>query len=376
VDIMLQLCESPVEPGRYYGIHCPEFGTHAAGQIVSLHAPPGRNADHIRPVFHTHPETAAHIEVGEPLPHGHVGMFRDPVMLSDGTLLASHSSSPYTDAATVSNPPAPAPFVLSSRYDFAIRIMVEGDEGFLVPGPRLVPPIVKNVTYWDNSYYRQVAYNGPMWELQAVEVYTRPAPPEHVEEIPAIEQAVLEDELRGPEGVAELKQYLEENGLALVVSRDVTVRADEQQDFNLKVAWSDHQSAEHGSTPKEIAYMQFFEGKQLRGYTRPGRRVLARPMDSVENPSDPNAPEGAVRLGDDGSMAAFVPAGRALSWQSTEADGTPVVRERYWLTFGKGEIRTCGNCHGINTTDVFGRTPPTNEPEALRTLLQWWIANK
>ncbi len=377
VDIMLQLCESPVEPGRYYGVHCPEFGTHAAGQIVSLYAPPGRNADVIKPVFHTHPETASYVGDNETAPPEHVGMFRDPVALADGTLWVSHSSSSKADDQTVNNPPYPAPFEYSSRYNFAIRQLVPGTGGYLVPGARLVPPIVKSVSYFDSGMYRTVTYNGAMWELQAVEVRTHAAPPnEPIEEVPAIEQAVLEEELGGSAGVAELKEYLEENSLALIVSRDVTMRADEQQDINLKVAWSDHVSAEEGSTPKEIGYMQFFEGKQLRGYTRPGRRVLARPMDSFDNPTDAGAPESSVRLGDDGSMAAFVPAGRALSWQTTEADGTPAVRERYWLTFKAGEIRTCNNCHGINTSDVFGRPTPTNEPEALRSLLQWWLANE
>lgn len=371
-DILLQLCEDPTEPGTYFAIHCPEFGTHAAGQIVSLVAPPNRNADDIRPTFLTHPATAGYVQDEQPAPPGHVGMFRDPVALSDGTLWASHSASPYADRPTITNPPGPAPFTLSSRYDFAIRKLVPGDDGYLVPGPRLVSPIVESVTYFDNNSYRTVVYEGPMWELQAVEVRPQAVPPLHTEALPAIEQGVLEDELGGPAGVAALETYLKANELALVVSRDVTVRADRQQDFNLKVAWSGHQSAEEGVTPKEIGFLQFFEGHQLRGYDRAGRRVLARPMNPALNPALPGAPEGAVRIGDDGSMAAFVPAGRALSWQTTEADGTPAVRERYWLTFKAGEIRACTNCHGLNRADVFGRPTPANEPQALRTLLQWW----
>ena len=369
IDIMLQLCESPTEPGTYYGTHCPEFGTHAAGQIVSLVAPPGANADTIARRFHTHPETASYYEDDETAPAEHIGMFRDPVALSDGTLWASHSTSTKADRPTVDNEPSPAPFILSSRYNFAIRKLVQGDGAYLVSGARLMDPIVKSITYFDNDRYRTVTYNGPMWELQAIEVRVHAAPPAPVEELPAIEQGVLEDEL-GTSGIAQLRAYLEANNLALIVSRDVTVRADKQQDYNLKVAWSDHESVEENETPKEIGYMQFFEGKQLRGYTRPGRRILARLMDSVTNPSDIGAPQSSVRIGDDGSMAAFVPAGRALSWQTTEADGTPAVRERYWLTFKAGEIRACTNCHGINTTDVFDRPPPTNEPQALRTLLQ------
>jgi hypothetical protein len=120
--------------------------------------------------------------------------------------------------------------------------------------------------------------------------------------------------------------------------------------------------------------MQFFEGQQLRGYRWDGRRILARPMDETLNPFDASAPEGSVRLGDDGSMAAFVPARRALTWQTTEADGTPAVRERYWLTFQPGEIRSCTNCHGLNKQDVFGGPTPTNPPQALADLMAWWLA--
>jgi hypothetical protein len=376
LDIYLQICESPTEPGKYFGVHCPEFGTHAAGQIVALVAPPGKNADTIDPIFLTHPETASYVEDGDPVPSGHVGMFRDPVAMSDATLWASHSTSVRQERPTVENDPYPAPFTLSSRYDFAMKKLVPGNGGYLVPGQRLVDPIVKSISYFDNNMYRTVLYSGALWELQAVEVRVYSAPPAPVEELPAIEQAVLNEELNGAQGIAALKAYLESNNLALIVSRDVTARADKQQDYNLKIAWSDHVSAEVGETPKEIGYMQFFEGKQLRGYTYPGRRVLARPMDSATNPTDVGAPVASVRLGDDGSMAAFVPAGRALSWQTTEADGTPAVRERYWLTFNAGEIRLCTNCHGINTNDVLGRPIPTNSPQALRTLMQSWLSSQ
>ena len=73
-------------------------------------------------------------------------------------------------------------------------------------------------------------------------------------------------------------------------------------------------------------------------------------------------------------MAALVPAERALSWHLTNGAGTPVVRERYWLTFQPGEIRVCTSCHGLNSLDQSspGSTAPQNPPEALRSLLQWW----
>jgi hypothetical protein len=83
-------------------------------------------------------------------------------------------------------------------------------------------------------------------------------------------------------------------------------------------------------------------------------------------------PPGSVALAQDGSMAAFVPAGRALTWQTTTASGEPVVRERFWLTFKKGEIRVCTACHGVNRTDQAGNEEPTNPPQALTKLLNYW----
>jgi hypothetical protein len=81
-----------------------------------------------------------------------------------------------------------------------------------------------------------------------------------------------------------------------------------------------------------------------------------------------------VAIAADGSIAAFVPARRALSWQLTDANGVPVVRERYWLTMQPGEVRVCGSCHGVNTHDQAGEAPPTNPPLALRQLLTHWQA--
>ena len=74
-------------------------------------------------------------------------------------------------------------------------------------------------------------------------------------------------------------------------------------------------------------------------------------------------------------MAALVPARRALSWQLTDTNNTGVVRERYWITFQPGEIRTCASCHGLNTTDQANQPVPTNTPLALVSLLNYWKSN-
>ena len=132
----------------------------------------------------------------------------------------------------------------------------------------------------------------------------------------------------------------------------------------------------------DVSFLQFYQGDQIRGVgwtseaetPREGRRVLAQQMHdpAARNPAVAGAPAGGVRIATDGSMAAFVPARRALSWQMTAADGEPVVRERYWLTFQPGEIRTCTSCHGLNTRDQADRPTPQNKPEALRALIRHW----
>jgi hypothetical protein len=86
----------------------------------------------------------------------------------------------------------------------------------------------------------------------------------------------------------------------------------------------------------------------------------------------PGAPAGGVTVAADGSIAAFVPARRALTWQLTAPGGSGVVRERNWLSFQAGEIRVCENCHGINTASQTNEPKPTNPPEALRALLVRW----
>jgi hypothetical protein len=132
----------------------------------------------------------------------------------------------------------------------------------------------------------------------------------------------------------------------------------------------------------DVTHLQMFQGDLIRGLggaatPRPGRRALAQKMHdprAINPPLAPGSPAASVKLGNDGSLAALVPTERALTWHLTNGAGTPVVRERYWLTFQPGEIRVCTSCHGLNSLDQSnpGSGTPENAPEALRTLLQWW----
>jgi hypothetical protein len=149
------------------------------------------------------------------------------------------------------------------------------------------------------------------------------------------------------------------------------------------VTWGPTNSAGGVGNPKlyDVAHIQFLQADQRRGFTasttniQPGRRVLATPMHepAADNIVDTNGLSGSVKLADDGSFAALVPARRAVTHQLLGTNNESIVKERYWITYQPGEIRTCKNCHGINTADQTGTGgPPNNPPQALRDLLRYW----
>lgn len=366
LNIFIQPREDPLVAGRYLGTQCPEFGTHAAGQIVAINGAPGINPDNMLVEYLTHSDTAS---ASNSPSSNHIGLSRDPMRTSDGILIASHTTETRADTNTGSTA-APG-----SRYSFRIKSFVQGST-YYAPASNLTNGITKAVSYWNPDVL--VSYNGPLWEMQPVEVVARTRPAAtSVPQLQGPEQAVL-DSL----GIAitDLRQYLESNNLALVVSRNLTSRDrnDRQQPFNLKVAGGGVESIKTSGKIYEISDIQFFSGQLIRGYgsqssPSAGRRVLAQPLSLSEgNLSNSGAPQGSVRIASDGSMAAFVPAQRALTWQLVDPEGTPVVRERFWLTFQPGEVRVCASCHGVNTADQVGRAAPVNQPQALVDLLSTW----
>lgn len=365
IDNLFQIKEDPTQPGRYYGVDAPEFYTHAAGQVVRLDAPPGRSADSITVEYITHRDTAS----TTPSPN-HSGHYRDPLPLSDGTLVAVHT--PEQGEESGSGPP------LNSSYDFRLKRLQLAGNGFWEAGSPLTSGISKAIRYWSPDV--MVEYDGPLWELNPVEVRPRPRPTRLTVPLPLPEQSVFD---QVGVSVAEMQQFLRANNLALIVSRDVTTRddLDYQQPFNLRVWGTEHQTTGASGTLYDVGYLQLFQADQLRGWTgggdtaRDGRRVLARHLhDPAALDANPltTGPTAAFPIADDGSVAAFVPAQRALTWQLTDEAGQGVVRERYWVTFQPGEIRVCASCHGLNESDQAGNGAPTNEPQALYTLLEQW----
>ena len=358
------IMEDPANPGIFYGVDAPEFGTHTTGAIVKINGALGVNADDMRPMHVTDPSTAGAPEAGSPVGESD-GRYRNPVPLSDGSLIAVVNVDPRQESGNGTGPFG------NETYKLRLRHLVpkEGSEYFVYEAP-LTEGIVDKVTYFSNQQFEEVTYEGEMWELDPVEVVARPEPPAITFKVPKIEQTLIDQMMVSSGGMEGLRKYLADNGYALVISRNVTRRADDQQPYNLSIPGGASTVAE-GETPDEVDFVQFYQADQVRGYTghRDGRRPVPRPMHGA--PDGGEGPEGAYRLGKDGSFAALVPARRALSWQLTGADGTPVVRERYWVTFQPGEIRVCPNCHGLNRTDiVLGEGEPQNTPEALAPLLQ------
>ncbi|GMV28231.1 MAG: hypothetical protein AMXMBFR59_03560 [Rhodanobacteraceae bacterium] len=373
---VLQMREDPTTPGRYYGIDAPEFYTHASGQLIRIDAGPAVNPALIRATW-LNPRVNINFSpdyAPVPQPPEFTGRFRNPLPLSDGQLIAAHATQ-WREAGNDGTRVAPQP-----RYQFRLKRLVAAPGGHFVAAENLTPGITKSVSFWDPDY--EVSYSGPLWELSPVEVRARVAPPTTALQVRAPELAAFTAE---NVDVAAFRAYLRANGLALLVVRNATTRdaADRQQPFNLRVPGGVQTTASGGGQLYDIAHMQFFQGDQIRGIggmatPRPGRRVLAQTLHDkpalLANVPNAGGPPGSTAIASDGSVAAFVPAQRPLAWHSTSPGGTPVVRERYWISFAPGEIRACDGCHGVNQQNQAtpGAPAATNTPQALRQLLARW----
>ncbi len=365
---VMQLREDPLEPGSYFGTNAPEFFTHGAGQIVRIHGAPGLSAAQMTVDWITHPDTADFDPSPSP---NHSGMYRNPLPLGDGQWIVSHADTTQ-QAGNLGTQAHPVP-----RYRFLLAPLVQRGQ-YWRAGASLTGGLRKRVQYYDPNVL--VTYDGPLWELWPCEVAARAVPPQPGSTLDLPEQSVLDQK-----GVAlsQLQSYLRANDLALIISRNVTRRDsnDRQQPYNLRISGTATETLGDAGTLYDISHLQIFQADQLRGLTMggsapiPGRRVIAQPVHDGfgANPPDPAGPPGSVQLGSDGSMAALVPAKRALSWQLTDGAGTGVVRERYWITFQPGEVRTCAACHGLSSMDQTGASAPANPPEALGTLLQYLL---
>ena len=351
---LFHLREDPLNPGMYFAVSARESDSYTTDRLVKLQGSPVLPGGQMAIVA---------VTAGDPGDNLLQGRYRNPLPLSDGKLVASHT--------TTQRAPEPG----SRLQDLRLKLLLQdAKSGIYQAGPMLSPGIQKSVTWWSGEQQRQ--YSGVLWELEAVEVVARPRPEPPANPLEAPEQAVLAEE-RVSE--AALRDWLTRKNLALIVTRDQTSRdqADLQQPFNLQVPGGKKTVSNSAPNARvyDIAHFQIFQADLTRAYAgRAGRRAIAQPMPgkSTNNPANPAGPIGSVKIARDGSTAAFVPAGRALTWQSTDAKGIAIVRERNWITLQRGEIRTCASCHGVNSLNQAGALSPTNKSEALRELLRHW----
>ena len=377
----LEMREDPRTPGLFYGIDAPEFTTHAAGQLVSLTGATNLNAFYMQINYLTPRSTRDVPGSPDAVPPDYTGIYRNPLMTSDGYMIASHTADNIfeTYEATTNYPGTNYPY---SVFDFRLKFL-NFTNGFYIPGTPLTPGLTNSTIYYDSDEYQIVANTNVLWEFDPAEVVARPRPTPYSVPLAAPEIAAFK---AAQVDVGTFQNYLRTHDLALIVSRDVTTRdeADHQQPFNLQIPGSGHQTIGASGKIYDVAWLQLFQADQLRSLnygdtnnTGNGRRVLAQYLHdpAVDNLASVAAPLSSVPLGADGSQAAIVPAQRAMTWQLTDTNGVGIVRERYWLTFAPGEIRSCTSCHGINEKTQAANPAPTNTPLALIRLLQYWKTN-
>ena len=364
---LMQIREVPFLPGFYLAVDARHHSTHAAGQILVIVAPPSLRANQVVILPLTHPTTA---NPWPEAPAGHSGLYRDPVALTNGELLVVHT--PHHNMEN----DLPGSGEQNAFGSYRFRIKSIGWAGpHIVAGQPLTNGINKTVTVQNG--FQQLTYSGPLHELSPVEVVARTPPPlTKAPSLPAPEVQALAAAGLTPEL---FQAGLELLGAAVIVSRNVTTREDydTQQPYNLRVAGGGAQTLGAGGKVYDISHLQVFQGDLIRGLSGNqiefasfgGRRVLGRPEHTVDWLNPPGGgPPGSVAIAPDGSIAALVPADRAVTWQLVDPSGEAVVRERHWFTMQPGEVRVCTSCHDPTVVDQAGQAPPQNVPLALTQL--------
>jgi hypothetical protein len=358
----------PGKQGTFYGTWSEEFKRFASGRIFEFTMPIGFNPQDMEIVDWT----SQAIDRQFPNDKGH---FRNPLMLLNGTMLVSFANE--TEIYNVEK---------NDLYHFQIAKMVKANSNQTstehIAGERITGAGFERLIRYYSDNEDLESFTAKMNEVDIVEIVPRSRPTKIVSKIEDIERQVIAEEQVNEE---ELRTWMRERNLALIVVRNATERdaADLQQPFNLRVPGGVSTTPKQGKV-YDISHFQIFQGDMVRGYSAgsrsSGRRVLATPLHNTPqntdivsvNKLDPNAPAGSVKIASDGSIAAFVPATRAMTWQTVSPTKEPIVRERQWITFAPGEVRTCAGCHGINGKSKANNGVPQNKPEALRELLRFW----
>ena len=294
IDNFLNVSEDPRRAGLFYGIDAPEFGTHAAGQIVSLTGGTNVNASLMLINYLTPRSTHSYADSATSIPPDHTGLYRNPIMTTDGYMIAAHTAWALYESGGGS-----ASFP-STSYDFRLKFL-QFTNGYYRPASLLTPGLTNRATYWTPDIL--VTQTNLLWELDPVELVARTRPQPLQEQVAAPELAAF---TTAGVDMNHFQEYLRIHDLALMVSRDVTTRdhADRLQPFNLHIAGTNHQTLGASGKIYDIAWLQVFQADQLRGLNygnpanpRAGRRVIAQYLHdpAVDNPTPVAAPVAQAR---------------------------------------------------------------------------------
>src|SRR5262249_36440496 len=131
---LLQLREDPNAPGEFLATDAPEFGTGAGGTLMRLTGAPSINADDMVLTAVTPTSDDALV------PH-QPGYFRNPLPMSDGTLLAVHTAA-TGQLQNLGNTAAP-----NWSYQYRLKILTK-QGSFFAPVVSLTAGISKSVSWW------------------------------------------------------------------------------------------------------------------------------------------------------------------------------------------------------------------------------------
>src|SRR6266853_1074051 len=183
VDNFLHVREDPNTPGLFYGIDAPEFGTHAGGQIVSLTGATNINASFMRIAYLTPRSTHVYAPSAQSIPPDHTGLYRNPVMTTDGYLICAHTAyALYESGGGSASYPA-------SSYDFRLKFL-QFTNGFYAPGTTLTSGLTNRAAYWTPDTL--VTQTNLLWELDPVEVVARTRPARLQEQVAPPELAAFD----------------------------------------------------------------------------------------------------------------------------------------------------------------------------------------
>lgn len=173
----------------------------------------------------TDPATAGITDDGTTPAVGHSGLYRNPLPMADGSLVAVHTSETRLDRNEGTRP------LPRYRYQFRLKTL-KAVGGVFTADQALTAGVRKALWYWDPDV--RVDFDGTLWELDPVEVAPRTKPAPAAQPLEDPERLVLQEE---DVDEARLRAWLTANDLALIVTRNNTSRdqGERQQPFNLQV---------------------------------------------------------------------------------------------------------------------------------------------